>query len=269
MKIAQFADGRTIERHSTGEYLTTIYGKTYSCHSLDEAINFDIAIHPELASGKLEALFDEFNKHYYNGELVKPTVTCYPDLSRKAYGWITTQEVWVCNPEKNNTGKLELNISANYINRPFVDICVTLLHEMAHIYNMQNGIADTSNNGYYHNKRFKATAEAHGLVIKCLPVIGWSNSFLALSELDYIESLKTGFDFARATFDTINIDGSWGQTARPVREGGDDDEEETPKKKTQKSFTYVCPICGEKIKSNNPDLNIVCGLDSGKFYRLK
>ena len=40
-----------------------------------------------------------------------------------------------------------------------------MLHEMAHLYNLNHGIKDVSNNGYYHNKKFKETAEAHGLAI--------------------------------------------------------------------------------------------------------
>lgn len=31
---------------------------------------------------------------------------------------------------------------------------------MAHLYNLVHDIQDVSNNGYYHNMKFKATAEA-------------------------------------------------------------------------------------------------------------
>ena len=39
-----------------------------------------------------------------------------------------------------------------------------MLHEMAHLYNLENGIKDTSRAGTYHNAKFKATAEEHGLI---------------------------------------------------------------------------------------------------------
>lgn len=54
------------------------------------------------------------------------------------------------------------------------EVCATLLQEMAHLYNLQNGIQDVSNNGYYHNMKFKATAEAHGLHIEKHPRYGWT-----------------------------------------------------------------------------------------------
>ena len=49
-----------------------------------------------------------------------------------------------------------------------------MLHEMAHLYNLIHEIKDVSNNGYYHNKKFKATAEAHGLHIEHHGTYGWT-----------------------------------------------------------------------------------------------
>lgn len=52
---------------------------------------------------------------------------------------------------------------AEYMRRSFEEICGTLLHEMAHLYNLINGIKDC--NKLYHNKKFKEAAEAHGLTV--------------------------------------------------------------------------------------------------------
>ena len=42
-----------------------------------------------------------------------------------------------------------------------------------------HNISDVSNNGYYHNMKFKATAEAHGLHIEKHPKYGWTVTTLA------------------------------------------------------------------------------------------
>lgn len=46
------------------------------------------------------------------------------------------------------------------------ELAATLLHEMAHLYDLEQDIQDVNNNDYYHNIKFEATAEAHGLHIE-------------------------------------------------------------------------------------------------------
>lgn len=50
---------------------------------------------------------------------------------------------------------------------------------MARLYNLEHDIQDVSNNGYYHNMKFKTTAEAHGLHIEKHPKYGWTTTTLA------------------------------------------------------------------------------------------
>lgn len=50
----------------------------------------------------------------------------------------------------------------------------TLLHECAHALAVARGIQDTSRNGRYHNKRFKALAEEIGIEVENVPPMGWS-----------------------------------------------------------------------------------------------
>lgn len=254
-EVARLADGRMILKNG-GEYLTAIEGKTYSTKTFEDALNYDIQIHNELHIDKLNRLFDEFNEHYYHGELKRPMITSYPDLSKKALGWVTTVPVWVTNKLVNNVEQYELNISANFLNLGFVSIAGTLLHEMAHLYNLQHGVRDVSNNGYYHNKNFKRVAEAHGLKTFKARVVGIDTD-IADSELEYIDSLRTTFNFVRATWTGFDEDGSRVQNIDP------------PKPKEQNTFTYYCPKCGERIRSNNPDANIICGDCGVKFIRLK
>ena len=68
----------------------------------------------------------------------------------------------------------------------------TLMHEMVHYYCQLNGIADVSQNGRYHNKKFKEEAEKRGLVISWGQYIGWSitkpdESFIRMLEENSIE----------------------------------------------------------------------------------
>lgn len=123
------------------------------------------------AAGQLEKMFRELNKHYYNGELPEPIISLKKTPS--AYGHITVGKVWQAGQES----KYEINLSSATLSRPIEETAATLLHEMAHEYDLEHGIKDTSNQGVYHNKNFKATAEAHGLHIaplSCTSLCGLS-----------------------------------------------------------------------------------------------
>ena len=53
---------------------------------------------------------------------------------------------------------------------------------------MVNGIKDTSGSANaYHNKRFKETAESHGLIIEHHAKYGWTVTSPSLELLDFIE----------------------------------------------------------------------------------
>ena len=85
----------------------------------------------------------------------------------KAYGYITCNEVWT----DTDRSYYEINITAEYLNRPIENVLATLQHEMVHLYCMVNGIQDTSKAGRYHNKNFKAEAEKRGLLIEYVKYI--------------------------------------------------------------------------------------------------
>lgn len=119
---------------------------------------------------KTEEMFDLFNEHFYNRELTRPAITVSPDGGRGAYGWCSISEIWNASGKKYR----EINLCAEYLDRPIFELAATLLHEMAHLYNLVHDIQDVSNNGYYHNMKFKATAEAHGLHIKKHQKYGWT-----------------------------------------------------------------------------------------------
>jgi hypothetical protein len=67
----------------------------------------------------------------------------------------------------------EIAFNAEYFNDGAVNVLRSLLHEVAHSLNWQNGIKDCSSN-QYHNKNFALTAEALGLKTEKAPKIGFT-----------------------------------------------------------------------------------------------
>lgn len=140
---------------------------------------------------KLESLFSKFNEKFYGEELQKPIITVSPDTTKGAYGWCTAWKAWSNQEPKKVTdiskltkeeldslkseGFYEINICAEYLARPFEQVCETLLHEMVHLYNLQVGVQDTSRSGTYHNKKYKEAAEQHGLSVDKDSKYGWTD----------------------------------------------------------------------------------------------
>ena len=91
-----------------------------------------------------EKAFDVLNRVYFNAELPKVMITI--QSRPKAYGYITCNEVWT----DTDRSYYEINITAEYLNRPIENVLATLQHEMVHLYCMVNGIQDTSKAGRYH-----------------------------------------------------------------------------------------------------------------------
>lgn len=87
----------------------------------------------------------------------------------RTMGHFTRAKLWKAGEESFH----EIMISANYFERGARAVLGTLLHEVAHSIDLQNGIQGTSGDGY-HNQKFKATAESLGLTITQAKGIGWS-----------------------------------------------------------------------------------------------
>jgi len=105
-------------------------------------------------SGYLNKIFNLCNARFFENALPKVVLTI--QSTPCAYGHITCSKVW-----KNEDGanRHEINIGAGTLARPIENIVATLVHEMVHLYCMENGIKDTSRGTTYHNKKFKQEAE--------------------------------------------------------------------------------------------------------------
>ena len=122
------------------------------------------------AVSQLEHIYNSLNTDFFSAELPVPIITVQSKPG--TYGHCTTAKVW----QRKNGGAYELNIAAEVLNYPIEETLDTMLHEMVHLYCRENGIKEVSRGGKYHNGRFKAIAEAHGLT--CVPCgqYGWNTT---------------------------------------------------------------------------------------------
>lgn len=189
----------------------------------------------EMGAGLMQA-FNAINKHFYNGELEKPIITVKEGKKKNAYGWIETSKNWI----QGKTERYEINISCDYIGeRTVAETISTLMHEMAHLYNIQNEIKDTSRAGIYHNTKFKETAEAHGLQISYNEHIGWSLTKLTPETAKWVDeniNIK-GFSVYKLTKEKISKG-----TAKPK----------------QSMRKLVCPYCGLIVRVTKPNVKLLC-----------
>lgn len=193
----------------------------------------------------LQAAFNAINRDFYNGELEKVIITVKEGRKEGVLGTFCTEKEWI----QNGKPRHEINIAANHIGQRTVEeTIITLMHEIVHLYNMQKGIQDTSRSGTYHNKEFKKTADAHGLIISKAPKIGWSVTTAKPQTAQWIK-------------DNIPIKsfGVYKQTANSA-DGG--------KAKTKQSYRkYICPCCGLIVRATK-DCNIAC-LDCGEQMEIE
>lgn len=180
--------------------------------------------------GKLENLFGILNRVYFGGLLPDPVITV--QSTPKAYGHCTTKKIWKSETE----AKYEINIGAEYLNRPSVDTAATMCHEMVHLYCLENDIADTCQKGRYHNKTFKAEAEKRDLTVDYDRTNGYAHT---APTPKFEQVLKDNNFLLEVLF------------ARVLPE-------QKAKREREKAHTYVCPICGQKVRST-AELNLICG----------
>lgn len=204
-------------------------------------------------AGQLEKMFRELNKHYYAGELPEPIITLKKTPS--AYGHITTVKTWTVNAAQGTEQRYEINISTATLDRPIEETTATMLHEMAHLYNMVHGIKDTSSqSGAYHNKRFKETAEAHGLRIEQHPKYGWTVTYPTEELLDFI--IFQGWQDIKMTEGLTWADMAGAGTGSRAP-GNSETGAPKPPRKPSSTRRWICPKCGTIIRSTK-EVRVLC-----------
>jgi len=203
----------------------------------------------------LESFFADANEHFYDKKLVKPVITAFPTGRGNVLGWVTSWKAW---QEDGGGGYYELNVCSDHLNRPFENIYKTLLHEMAHLYNLQNGVKDYSRSGYYHNKNFKEAAEAHGLDCERDKTRGWTITLLSTEAAAWLRetygTCPSAFTLTRGRPSDSDLE--------------DDASSNTPSSApgTSNSRKYVCP-CGTIIRATKV-VRVTCD-DCGKPFQFQ
>ena len=183
----------------------------------------------------LMGLYDYMNERLFNGELKELTLTMSPDAKNKSLGWITDAKVW--KEDKNDGGMYELNLSAQFLNRPISEIASTLIHQMCHQWARENGFKDTARSGSFHNKLFKKVAEDHGLNTEYVNGRGWANTTLNESA-EQLLSEYVAHNPARLIYREMPV------KPKRIRDAG--------------IRKYVCPDCEVNVRATK-QVNVICG----------
>lgn len=199
-------------------------------------------------AGQLEKMFRALNSEFFAGELPEPIITL--KKTPGAYGHITCGKTWTAGNEQRH----EINISTATLDRPIEETTATLLHEMCHLYNMVHGIQDCSRGGSYHNKKFKAAAEAHGLEVEHSDKYGWTHTTPSLALLDFIE--RQGWTAIQMT-EGISFWDMLGTGTGAKTPGAAEGGAEKPPKKPSSTRKYICPKCGNSCRATKA-INIMC-----------
>lgn len=173
---------------------------------------------------QFEQIYMVLNEHYYQSKL--PSVKFFvAKLNRNKYNYFSLSG--------NNFMGYKMSTDMIKISDTTPNIIAGLLHEMAHLYDLENGIKDSSGtNNAYHNKRFKETAESHGLIIEHSTRYGWIITRPSLELLDFID--LQGWQI-------IQIQG-YGK----------------PLKTSTHIRKYICPCCKNSVRASKA-VNILCG----------
>ena len=197
------------------------------------------------AAAYLNSIFDLLNDRYFEGALSRPIITI--QSTPKAYGHYTLYDAWSVDGDK---GMREINIGAGTLSRPIENVVATLLHEMVHYWNDTNGIKDASRGNTYHNKNFKAKAEACDLLVEHHPTYGWSITSPSDALVEFcIDNDLREIRLCRNDFEIFRVSGT-GETAGNKTKivGGN------KKSSTRK---YICPCCGMSVRATR-SVNIAC-----------
>ena len=199
-------------------------------------------------AGQLEKMFRALNTRFFDSEL--PEVVISIKKTAGAYGHFTCGKVWQAGDER----RYEINISSASLNQECAFLAGVLVHEMVHEYCAEHGIKDTSNNGVYHNRRFKEQAEAHGLIVDHHEKYGWTITSPSDELLDFIifqdwQDIQMG---ERLAWSDMAGTGAGSKAPGSSQTGA-------PKPPKAKSSTrrWVCPKCGTIIRSTK-EVRIIC-----------
>lgn len=194
-------------------------------------------------AGYLNKVFDLLNAEFFESTLSRPTITI--QSTPKAYGHFSLREdTWV----SKLGGTHEINIGAGTLSRPIEEVAATLLHEMVHYFNYEQGIQDCSRGNTYHNRRFKEAAEARGLIVTHSDKYGWSHTSPSDRLLEVIlDNDLTDILINRNEYTGFRITGTGTHSGAGAV---------LPPKRSS-TRKYICPCCGMSVRATRA-VNVAC-----------
>ena len=186
-------------------------------------------------AGYLNKIFDLLNDEFFESSLSRPTFTI--QSTPKAYGHFSLREdTWISKLGATH----EINIGAGTLSRPIEEVAATLLHEMVHYFNYENGIQDCSRGNTYHNKKFKAAAESRGLIVEHHDKYGWTITKPSDELLEFVlRNELSDILINRNDFSSFQIPGTGTHNGAGV----------TVPPRPSSSRKYVCPCCGQSVRA--------------------
>lgn len=156
---------------------------------------------------------------------------------RNCFAWCTLKDVW----QGSDSSAWEINFSAEDIGRDPSETFITMIHEMCHLMNIQEGTKDCSKSGR-HNANFKAMCDRYHIICEPTEKIGYYTHFPMEKQDKLIQSLWAKY------LEIANL------------KAFDKARESNPKvrtTKTVKMLKYVCPICGTIIRASK-EVHVTC-----------
>ncbi len=198
------------------------------------------------AINELHKVYARANTVLFNNELPSDIVINIQSRGkRKAYGWMYTQPIWETGEESNEL--FEIGIASETLKRDYFETITTLIHEMVHVWNVLKDIQDTSRGNTYHNKKFLASCEAHGL--------------------EYIHEQpdsRIGYSAVTLKPETVNKIKFWGINKDAFSVSRKDMNGTGKAKKKSNIIKWECG-CGDIVRTSKDGLNAICGKCGTRF----
>lgn len=178
---------------------------------------------------KINEIFEYINAEIFKGELPVVLFTIEPDKKKgKVAGWYLNKSFYKVGEERVG----QINICAEYLARPWIDVAECVLHESTHLFCNLNG---NPARGNYHNVAFKQAAEAHGLAVEKVKN-GWAKTSLKPDTRNKLEEFLEKNNFEKKPLIYREL-----PPPKPINS------EYVPK-----HIRFKCPVCGISINTPYP-----------------
>lgn len=186
--------------------------------------------------------YDHFNRELYGGRLPRCMLN-FSRKSRRVLGFFA-QDRWEHRGERTH----EISLNPDLLHRPVIDVMSTLVHEIAHLWQVEFGTPSVG----YHNEEWALHMEAIGLMPSNTGRPGGRRTGQQMSHY-IIEGGPFHLAFQAMPPEYL----------LPWQSGGIPAVSRAAKNK----ITYLCPACGLRVWGK-PHISIVCGVDQVFFLPL-